>query len=299
MRQEGRETVNSGDEPMLKEIYRNEVRGLRPHDELTVLLVDPEPDRRIQVKSMLARVNTVKMSGVRNTHHFLSDALSENNIDVILFDEDTGLDNIFDSVREVRSHPSGEDIGFVVISSTLDPHLVEKGSQVGILGYLKKPFGIGELEKSLGQSLGEVDEETKITLASMKDVSFFSAFSDRELLRLLNICHTRTLEAETPIFREGDPGETMYVVLSGQISIRKRFQDEERELTVINPGETFGEMAILDNDPRSADAVAAWDTTVFEINNETIQEDDGLLALKLSRQIAIMLAHKIRSFNYR
>lgn len=284
---------------MLKEIYRNEVRDLRPHDELTVLLVDPEPDRRMQVKSMLARVNTVKMSGVRNTHHFLSDALNENNIDVILFDEDTGLGNIFDSVREVRSHPSGEDIGFVVISGTLDPHLVEKGSQVGILGYLKKPFGIGELEKSLGQSLGEVDEETKITLASMKDVSFFSAFSDRELLRLLNICHTRTLEAETPIFREGDPGETMYVVLSGQISIRKRFQDEERELTVINPGETFGEMAILDNDPRSADAVAAWDTTVFEINHETIQEDDGLLALKLSRQIAIMLAQKIRSFNYR
>ena len=284
---------------MLKDIYKNEVGGLRPHDELTVLLVDPEPNRRMQVKSMLARLNTVKMSGVRNTHHFLSDALIENNIDVILFDEDTGLENIFDSVQEIRHHPNGEDIGFVVISGKRDPLVVEKGSQVGILGYLEKPFGARELEKSLGQSLGEMDGDTKIVLASMKDVSFFSSFSDRELLRLLNICKTRTLESETPIFREGEPGETMYVVLSGQISIRKRFQDEEKELTVINPGETFGEMAILDNDPRSADAVAAWDTTVFEINHKTIQEDDGLLALKLSRQIAIMLARKIRSFNYR
>ncbi len=58
-------------------------------------------------------------------------------------------------------------------------------------------------------------------------------------------------------------------------------------------------MAILDNEPRSANALAAGRPTVFRIDHEALREDDNLLSLKISRQIAVILAKKVGAFNYR
>ena len=284
---------------MLNQLYEGDAFKLDTESNLTVLIVDPGHKGRHAMKEALQALSSVKAVGSRTTHHFVIDTLSENSIDVVVFDEATGVDNIIDGVREVRSHPNGEDIGFVVAAKEFGPETIRRFSQVGILGFLQKPYDETSLHNALGQSLGETSLATKVVLASMRDARFFSSFTNRELLRLLNICETRNFEPEEVIFKEGEPGDTMYIVLSGQISIRKQFPDGVKELTVINPGESFGEMAILDNDPRSADAVAAWDATVFEIDNATLQEDDSVLALKLSRQIAVMLARKIRAFNYR
>lgn len=284
---------------MLNQLYERDAFKLDTESNLTVLIIDPGHEGRYGMKQALQALPSVRTVGSRSTHHFVIDTLGENSIDVMVFDEATGMENIIDAVREVRSHPNGEDIGFVVAAREFGPETVRRFSQVGILGFLQKPHDETSLRKAVGQSLGETNLATKVVMASMRDARFFSTFTNRELLRLLNICETRDFEPEEVIFKEGEPGDTMYIVLSGQISIRKQFPGEVKELTVINPGESFGEMAILDNDPRSADAVAAWDATVFEINHTTLQEDDSVLALKLSRQIAVMLARKIRAFNYR
>ncbi len=64
------------------------------------------------------------------------------------------------------------------------------------------------------------------------------------------------------IFRTGDPGEKMYVVLEGQV----RLSANGRELEQLGPGGVFGEIALIDNGPRSADAVAVTDGRLVPID---------------------------------
>jgi hydroxyacylglutathione hydrolase len=66
----------------------------------------------------------------------------------------------------------------------------------------------------------------------------------------------RRFAASTNIFEQGDPGHELFVVLSGKVSIRKSIGGMDQELALLGAGEFFGEMAIIDRQPRSASAVA-------------------------------------------
>jgi len=73
-----------------------------------------------------------------------------------------------------------------------------------------------------------------------------------------------TFKAEEVIFRAGDQGNLFYVVESGTVEIRHG----TRVLDRVTHGGVFGEMAIIDNSPRSADAVAVTEVRVFGINEK-------------------------------
>lgn len=66
----------------------------------------------------------------------------------------------------------------------------------------------------------------------------------------------RAYDPEQYIFREGEAGDTMYVVQDGRVDIRKEVGAGPRQLAVLGQGEFFGEMALVDHSPRSASAVA-------------------------------------------
>ena len=71
-------------------------------------------------------------------------------------------------------------------------------------------------------------------------------------------------EGET-LFKEGEKGDAAYIVNSGKIGIYKYVEGEEVELAVLNPGELFGEMAIVDGSSRMAHAVAIEESVVVKI----------------------------------
>ena len=64
------------------------------------------------------------------------------------------------------------------------------------------------------------------------------------------------------IIRENDQGETAYVIESGRVEVTKYLQGKNIHLTYLYPGETFGEMSMIDDKPRSATITAADDTEV-------------------------------------
>jgi CRP-like cAMP-binding protein len=81
----------------------------------------------------------------------------------------------------------------------------------------------------------------------------------------------RELPAGTVLFEEGQPGNEMYIVVSGEVEIRRQVGGIERVLAVLPAGEFFGEMAILNGRPRSATAVVRTAARLFVIDGTTFE----------------------------
>jgi CRP/FNR family cyclic AMP-dependent transcriptional regulator len=81
----------------------------------------------------------------------------------------------------------------------------------------------------------------------------------------------RDIVAGAVLFREGDPGDFMYVVQSGEVEIRRRVGDVERVLAVLTSGEFFGEMALVNARPRSATAVVRRPARLLVIEPRTFE----------------------------
>ena len=94
----------------------------------------------------------------------------------------------------------------------------------------------------------------------------FSQFSADELSRLVSFMRVERYPARRVLVRKGDPGTSMMVVLEGRVQICTR-SEEGREFVVniINPGEVFGEIALLDGKERTADATAMADCELLVI----------------------------------
>ena len=94
----------------------------------------------------------------------------------------------------------------------------------------------------------------------------------------------KTFEPDSVIISEYEPGETFYLIQSGSIQLVKCVNGVKKNLDVLHPGEFFGEMAILENSPRSATCVAIGRVEVLEFNKanfETLITGNPQLALIL------------------
>jgi len=217
-------------------------------------------------------------------------------LDLIMIDQNLGDESVYDVVKHLKSQSATASVKFVLMSSELDMEARRKGMEAGILGYLAKPYDLNSLERALRDALGRVSTNHKDTLNKVRRIEFFSEFSDLELVRLLKICQTRKYHAGEPIFREGEKGDRLYVVIAGQIQILKQRETGKEVLTTLNPGDAFGEMALVDQALRSADAVALTDAMVIEVNAEIINDINDILALKLFRKMAILVTKKLREY---
>ncbi len=91
------------------------------------------------------------------------------------------------------------------------------------------------------------------------------------------------------LFRDGEPGHEMYVVQSGRVNITKSLQTGELVLATLGPGEFFGEMALLNNQPRSAGAVMAEDGRLLVVdprNFEAMIRGNGEIAARLIKKLS-------------
>jgi CRP/FNR family transcriptional regulator, cyclic AMP receptor protein len=110
---------------------------------------------------------------------------------------------------------------------------------------------------------------------------------------LQNLEHlVRRHPAGAVLFREGEPGEKMYVLRSGRVRIWKRISDAEVTLAVLGAGEFFGEMALLEGLPRSASATVMEESLLIEVEQpafETLVRSRGEIAVRLMRRLSARL----------
>lgn len=81
----------------------------------------------------------------------------------------------------------------------------------------------------------------------------------------------KVLKPDEVLFREGDPGDKMYLIKSGKIKITKGGGDVDKTLAYLKEGDFFGEMAIIDESPRSATAIAVDETRLVIIDREAFR----------------------------
>lgn len=125
--------------------------------------------------------------------------------------------------------------------------------------------------------------ETKTSI--LKKIYLFQYLDDNELEHILNIASAKIYKEEAIIFNEGEKGDAFYVVLKGSVRISTVIPGVgEEALAVLKKGNYFGEMALIDNAPRSAAAVANEDTVLLKItdaNFKNLLVNDRKLAYKL------------------
>ena len=94
----------------------------------------------------------------------------------------------------------------------------------------------------------------------------------------------RTFQSGEMIFSEFEPGDTFYLIQSGRVQLSKLIGDIEKTLDILQPSDMFGDMAILENSPRSATAIALDTVKVLEFNSqnfEILMLGNPQIALKL------------------
>lgn len=130
-------------------------------------------------------------------------------------------------------------------------------------------------------------------LEAIQAVTIFRYLPFADLMRVAGIARELRWPAGSPFFREADAGDSMYILLSGQVAVAKN----GIELSVLQPGAHFGEMALIERAPRSATVTASTDCEVLVIEREGFY---GLLseehtAVKLLWGLVRMLNARLRT----
>ncbi|MFA4839077.1 MAG: cyclic nucleotide-binding domain-containing protein [Candidatus Neomarinimicrobiota bacterium] len=98
----------------------------------------------------------------------------------------------------------------------------------------------------------------------LKTVPIFSDLTPKEITEVEKIIHRRNYKKNEPIFRMGDPGLGMYIIVEGSVEIAEENEDAgKKRLAILPEGAFFGDLALLDEAPRSASAIAVVDCDII------------------------------------
>ncbi len=127
-------------------------------------------------------------------------------------------------------------------------------------------------------------------VAILKKVSFFTNLSGEYLATIASMMKSVKRRAKDIIFFEGDPGDSFYIIVKGKVLIHKG----EMRLVEMGPGQCFGEMAILDNEKRSASVTALEDTLMFQLESEAFY-DIISDKIEIAKSVIRMLTARLRT----
>ena len=157
----------------------------------------------------------------------------------------------------------------------------------------REPATSGASSTSSGSSTTS-DGESRGHLAYLAQVPLFAELDAPTLQSIATHLRVRAFAAGEIIFHRGDPGQVMYLVRQGKVKISLTSPDgQEVSLALLGPGEYFGELALLDGQPRSADAAA-----LEAVDTYWLRRDDFISAVMhhplIAVQVMNVLARRLR-----
>ena len=141
-----------------------------------------------------------------------------------------------------------------------------------------------------------------INSKSLSTCPLFRNLDLEERARILTIGEPRHYRAEQVLFHEGEPGDGLFILVSGSVRISKRSATGEEALAILEANAFFGEMALIDYLPRAADAIANADAEVFFIPLSELRallEAHPQMAGKVLFALCEVLTQRLRETNDR
>jgi len=127
----------------------------------------------------------------------------------------------------------------------------------------------------------------------LKKVYFFQELPDKEIKKIQKVCHQVEYKPGEILFEEGSQADRFYIVSDGAVEVWKDFELPEKDLLAVHErGHLFGEMALIDELPRSATVLAKEPTRLFYIDRDdfhTIIQDNSKIAISILKSVSDMV----------
>ncbi len=108
----------------------------------------------------------------------------------------------------------------------------------------------------------------KLLITKLRKSPLFKELSEKEIEEILAVAQKVNLRRGEILFKEGDPGNAMYIIIKGKVNVVKGGEI----ITTLKAGDFFGEMALIEEKPRSADIIAVSTTQILQINKENFEK---------------------------
>lgn len=171
----------------------------------------------------------------------------------------------------------------------------------GNAGAWGKASQFPELQQHLGAAR-ESNTSVGLTPGLLRRIKILANLKDAQLAHLADFIELEEAPQHSVVFHQGDVGDAMYLVLSGELRARVVVAGMESLLATFSAGDFFGDMALFDNGPRSADVVANADSTLLKIsaaNFYRLIREAPALATPFLQATARTLSSRIRADNRR
>src|SRR4029434_533025 len=129
------------------------------------------------------------------------------------------------------------------------------------------------------------DRKETSRLGTLRQLFLFATLSRQELRVVDGLLHERRYLKGEIIFDEGEEGQALYVIVSGRVLICRQGEPETGRIVEIDAGVVFGELALLDNVPRAAQARAAEDCVLASLSRsdfESLLDTHAVIASKIA-----------------
>jgi CRP-like cAMP-binding protein len=140
------------------------------------------------------------------------------------------------------------------------------------------------------------------TRALLRDKPLFEEFTDLEIDQFLELLDPENFAAGALIVRQDEPGDCMYILVNGQAKVVHHREGRDIDLAQLQAGDFFGELALVDDGPRSADVIAVQDCVLLRIGQASISALAGVYpaaAFKLLIGLGRILVARLRKSNQR
>ena len=108
-----------------------------------------------------------------------------------------------------------------------------------------------------------------LTVDRLREIGLFGALSDEVLTHLIETLDQRRFTPGTVVFQEGESGHDMFVVIDGEVEVLKKSRrGRSHRVAILGPNDAFGEMSMIDVQPRSATVRALAATRLLRISSE-------------------------------
>jgi CRP/FNR family transcriptional regulator, cyclic AMP receptor protein len=161
---------------------------------------------------------------------------------------------------------------------------------------------ITELKMFFGKKFARSAGGSGLSPGSLRRIKILADLNDAQLSHLSDFLETQNVAQWSMVVRQGDPGDSMYFVLEGELRARVMTGEHETILSTFGTGDFFGDIALFDHGPRSADVLANVDSVVLRLSSvsfERLAKEAPALATPFLQATSRTLASRIRADNKR